>query len=123
MTAGASATNCNAYVDSVTGAAGGGYVQFHTGDPGSAGTANVGSSTRAAETFPAASGGTATQTGTATIASWGGGSVTITHVSRWSASSGGTFRGSFALTTSRAVVNGDTLNLSGCTVSITPVAA
>ena len=124
MTAGASATNVNAFVDSVTGAGGGGFIKFHTGDPGSAGTSNAaGDTTRPAIAFPAASAGSATQTGTATLASWAGGSQTITHGSYWSASSAGTFRGSFAFTASRAVANGDTLNVSGCVVSATPVAA
>lgn len=122
MALGVSATIANTLVDSVTGAGGGGYLQYHTGDPGASGTtAQVGA--RAAVAFPSASGGTATQTGTATIASWAGGSVTLTHASYFSASSGGTFRGSFALTASRVVVNGDNVSMSGATVTVSTVAA
>jgi len=83
---GISAANANAAVDSVTGAAGGGYLQQYVGVPGAAGTDNqAGSTLRVAVTFPAASGGTATQTGTANIASWAGGSQTLTHGGFWSA--------------------------------------
>jgi hypothetical protein len=114
MATGPSTANANALVDSVTGAAGGGYLQFHVGDPGSAGTSNqAGSTTRIAVAWPAASSATATQTGTATLASWAGGTQTLSHYSLWSASSGGTFRGSGAWTASRGVVNGDALNVSG----------
>lgn len=123
MTVGASATNANSLVDSITGAGGGGFLQFHTGDPGAAGTANSGSATRVAIAWPASSSGTATQTGTATFASWTGGSVTLSHFSLWSASSGGTFRGSGAFAVARAVINGDSLNVSGIVVSASPVAA
>jgi len=123
VTVGASAANANAYIDSITGAAGGGYIQYHTGDPGAAGTSNVGSSTRAAISFPAASGGTSTQTGTSTLTGWAGGSVTVSHGSLWSASSGGTFRGSFAFSVSRSVVNGDNLNTSSVAFTAGNVAA
>lgn len=123
MTAGPSATNVNAFIDSITGAAGGGFIQYHTGDPGAAGTANTADTTRPAIAFPAASAGSSTQTGTSTLSGWAGGSVTVTHGSLWSASSGGTFRGSFAFTASRAVVNGDNLLTSGVVCSSAPVAA
>lgn len=123
MTRGPSATNANAFIDSITGAGGGGFIQYHTGDPGSAGTANVGSSTRAAIAFPAASAGSSTQTGTSTLTGWAGGSVTISDGTLWSASSAGTFRGSFTFTVSRSVVNGDNLLTSSVVWSTTPVAA
>lgn len=122
MTVGVSVTIANALVDSVT--TGGAWLQFHVGDPGAAGTSNqAGSTTRIQLTHPAASGGSSTQTGTATLASWAGGSQTLSHASLWSASTSGTFRGSFAFTASRAVVNGDTLNVSAVVVSASPVAA
>jgi hypothetical protein len=114
MATGPAAATANTLVDSVTGAAGGGYLQFHIGDPGASGTSNqAGSTTRIAVAWPAASSGSATQTGTATLASWAGGSQTLSHYSLWSASTGGTFRGSGTFTASRAVVNGDSLNVAG----------
>jgi hypothetical protein len=120
MGLGPSATIANTLVDSVTGAGGGGWLQFHVGDPGAAGTANqAGSTTRIAKSHPAASSGTSTQTGTATLASWAGGSQNLSHWTEWSASSAGTFRGSGAFSTPRAVVNGDTLNVSGIVWSAT----
>jgi len=121
MTVGVAASLCNTFIDSITATV---YLQFHIGDPGAAGTANqAGSTTRIALTFPAATAGAATQTGTASIASWAGGSQTLSHASLWSASTGGTFRGSFAFTAARAAVNGDTLNVSAVSASVTPVAA
>ncbi len=100
------------------------YAKLHTGDPGSAGTASASAeTTRKAMTFGSASGGSASQTGSVSWTSWTAGSETISHVSYWTASTGGTFVGSFALAASKAVANTDTLTLSSCTISVTPVAA
>lgn len=121
MTVGVAAASANTFVDAVAGSS---YLQFYVGDPGSAGTSNeAGSTTRIALTMPSASGGSSTQTGTASLASWAGGSQTLSHFGLWSASSGGTFRGSGAFSSARAVLNGDTLNVSGIVVSVTPIAA
>jgi hypothetical protein len=124
VTAGIPAATANTLIDTVTGAAGGGFIQFHIGDPGAAGTSNVGGdTTRPAIAFPAASAGSASQTGSATRSGWTGGSQTITHYSLWSAASAGTFRGSGAFSASRAVVNGDNLTVSGMQVTCGPIAA
>lgn len=121
MTVGVAAASANSWVDGITS---GVYLQHHIGDPGASGTANqAGSTTRVALTFPSASGGTATQTGSASIASWAGGAQTLSHGSLWSASTGGTFRGSLAYSTARAVVNGDSVVATGITVSVSPVSA
>ncbi len=120
MTVGIAASVANGWVDGLNPL----YAKLHTGDPGAAGTANASAeTTRKAMTFGAASAGVATQTGTVSWAAWTAGSETISHVSYWTAATAGTFRGSFALTASKAVANTDTLNLSSCTVSATPVAA
>ena len=67
------------------------YVQLHTGDPGAAGTSNVAAGvSRAALTVPAPSGASVTATATFTIPAAGG---PYTHVSLWSASTGGTWCG------------------------------
>lgn len=66
------------------------YVQLHTGNPSSNGTSNVATeTTRKSFTRGAASGGTAENAGKVT---WTGYPTveTITHISVWSASSGGT---------------------------------
>lgn len=100
------------------------YVQLHTGDPGAAGTANVsvGSTTRVqAVTAAAASGAKSSPN----LGPWtnGGTGETITHISVWSASSGGTFKLSAVLTVSKAWVSGDTLVLDTFTMTFTPQAA
>jgi hypothetical protein len=99
------------------------FVQWHTGDPGSAGTSNVstGVATRVALAMNAASAGS--QAITSTITSAATGSDTITHISVWSASSNGTFYFSASLTLSRSVVSGDSINLTTLTFAITPIAA
>jgi hypothetical protein len=88
------------------------YVQLHTGDPGAAGTSNVATETdRTAVTF-----GNAAATGaisnTADV-EWTNvaATETITHVSFWTASSGGTFLGSDDLASSAALTAGDTLRI------------
>jgi hypothetical protein len=102
------------------------FVQLHTGDPGASGTANVSSvTTRPALNFGAASAGS--QSAIATLPSWatwaGTNGEVVTHISTWGASSAGTFYYSVALTASKTVNTGDTLNLSSLTVAITPIAA
>lgn len=100
-------------------------VKLHTGDPGSAGTANASAeTTRKALTWSAASAGSKAITATLpSWPSWSVGNETISHMSVWDNITAGVFLYSFALTTPRAVTNGDTLNLTSHTVSMTPVAA
>ena len=101
------------------------YIQIHTGDPGAAGTSNVsaGSTTRAVVNHNAPSAGSMTITGTNPAYTNGGTSETITHISAWTASSGGTFLYSGALSASKAWSSGDTLTVTTLTVSVTPAAA
>lgn len=99
------------------------FVKLHTGDPGASGTANASAvTTRSAATFgSAASGGVATMTNTP---SWSmTGTETISHISLYDASTAGNFLWSVALTASKSVSNGDTLNLSSLTLTFTPIAA
>lgn len=102
------------------------FVQLHTGDPGASGTANVSSvTTRPSLNFGAASAGS--QSAVATLPSWatwaGTNGEVVTHISVWGASSAGTFYYSAALTASKTVNTGDTLNLTSLTVALTPIAA
>ncbi len=101
------------------------YVKAHKGDPGSAGTANAATeTTRQAVTFGAASGGVCTNsapvawTNVSTTETW-------THVSYWSAVSGGTFLGSDELVTPRSLTAGDdpSFAVGQLTVSLAPLAA
>lgn len=101
------------------------YVKLHTGDPGSAGTANASANTtRVVVTHAAASGGAIAMSGTAPAwASWASGSETLTHISVHDHISAGNFLFSVPLTASKAIVNGDTFTLSSLGVSLAPLAA
>ncbi|MFE7727397.1 hypothetical protein ACFU5D_16580 [Streptomyces anthocyanicus] len=99
------------------------FAQLHTGDPGAAGTANVsaGSTTRNSFTFAASSSGSALALSGAPAA-WtnGGTSETLTHISVWSAASGGTFLFSVALTASKAWAAADQFTLTSLGASLSP---
>lgn len=100
-------------------------VKLHTADPGAAGTTAPSSvTTRPALTWSAASAGSKSISGTPSWASWAGtnGEV-VTHVSVWDSTTAGNFLFSVALTASKTVNTGDTLNLTSLTVSFTPIAA
>jgi hypothetical protein len=127
MTVGQSSTFANAELNVLRGTTNTGvtvYVQLHTADPGAAGTTgvSVGSTTRNAATWNAASGGSMT---ISSISAWtnGGTSETITHVSFWTASSGGTFIQSAALSASQAWASTNTLTLTTLTVTKSNIAA
>lgn len=101
-------------------------VKLHIGDPGAAGAGNVSSvTTRPALTWSAASAGSKAITATLpSWASWAGTSPeTVTHMSVWDSTTAGNFLYSFALTASKTVTTGDTLNLTSHSISFTPIAA
>lgn len=129
MTVGLSTTNsANAILNgfrNVSFAVSGTWVQLHTGDPGT-GASNVsaGSSTRSQVTFSAASGGAIALTGTQP--SWvnGGTSESVTHISVWDSASGSpNFLWSAQLTSSKSWASGDTLTLTSCGLSLSPLAS
>jgi len=119
------------------------YVQLHNGQPGTDGTANVskvhtlgtiGNRVRLTLSWLGGSNNTttnvATKAITATLPSWTGwdaGTDSITHVSVWTGSSSqgaGTFLFSAALTGgAKAVNDGDTLNLTALSLTLTPTAS
>jgi hypothetical protein len=102
----------------------GNFVKLHTADPGaSAATAASANTTRVAVTFSAASSGACASSNTPSWASWASGSETLSHISVWDASTAGTFLYSAALTSSKAITNGDTFTLSSLSVSLAPLAA
>jgi hypothetical protein len=103
----------------------GSYIKLHTADPGSAGAtaAAAGSTTRVAQAFAAASGGSKAGNGTAPVWTNGGTSETISHISLWDASTAGNFILSGALSASQAWVSTNTLTLTGITIALTPIAA
>jgi hypothetical protein len=101
------------------------YAKLHTADPGSAATtAPSGTTTRVVLAWAASSGGSKAITSTLpSWASWAGGSETISHVSVWDNLTAGNVLYTFALTTPKAITNGDTLNLTSHSISLTPVMA
>lgn len=99
------------------------YAEMHIGDPGASGTANPSVvTTRSAITYAAASAGAVAITGTNPSFSMTA-SETLTHVAVWSASSGGNFLWSAALSASKAVGSGDTYTLTSVGISQGPLAA
>jgi hypothetical protein len=96
------------------------YAQLHTGEPGSAGTANVSSvTTRESISWNAPSGGSVTSSNTQTWSSWAGSADTLSYVSIWSASSSGTFYDSIALSSSPTMASGDTIEITEITITFT----
>lgn len=102
------------------------YVKLHTGDPGAAGANSAfGDATRKLATFAAAaSDGTIT---TSADLNWTAVTAagTVTHVSFWSAVTGGTFLGSDDLATPRTLAIGDnfTILAGDVDLSLAPIAA
>lgn len=102
------------------------YVKLHTGDPGSAGTANVSSvTTRVVLAWSAASAGSKAITSTLPVwATWAGTNGEIlTHISIWDNLTAGNFLYSVALAASKTINTGDTVTLSSHSISFTPIAA
>ena len=100
------------------------YIQLHTGDPGSAGTANVSSvTTREAVTWESPSAGSVSASDEPEWTSWAGtnGEV-VTDTSGWSQATSGTFEGSMPLSASVTMYTGDSLELTSITISV-PTAA
>jgi len=130
MTAGLAAAVLNGWLDALGNATNytaptAFWVKLHTADPGSAGTtAAATETTRKQASFSAASAGAIT---TDADLAWTAVSTTETysHISFWTASTGGTFLGSCALTASKAVNSGDnfTIATGDLDIGITPVAA
>lgn len=127
MTVGLATTNlANNWLNMLRGTAftapAGTYIKLHTADPGAAGTANASAvTTRAQATFSAASGGALALSNSPSFTMTA--TETITHISVWDASTAGNFLWSAQLTTSKSVVNTDTLTFTTLGVSLSPLAA
>ena len=101
------------------------YIKLHTGAPGAAGTSNASSvTTRPAVTWGTPSAGSVAESNTPAWTSWAGtnGEV-VTDISIWDSSTAGTFLLSAALSASKTVNTGDTLQLTTLSVAFTPIAA
>jgi hypothetical protein len=99
------------------------YVKLHTGDPGTGAGSVSAEATRKAVTWSAAANGSKSMSGTLSWTSWAAGSETISHISLWDNVSAGNMLWSGALSASKAVANGDTLNITALTIAVTPLAA
>lgn len=102
------------------------YAKLHTADPGATGaTAAFGDATRQSVTFSAAA-ADGTITNSANV-DWTNVTAagTVTHVSFWSASTGGTFLGSDDLAVPRllAIADNFTILVGDVDLSIGPIAA
>jgi hypothetical protein len=100
------------------------YVSLHTADPLDTGGSEVTGGSYARQgpvTFanagnnPTVASNSGIVTFPAATAAWG----TITHFGVWSASTAGTFRGSGAVSTPKAVGNGDTARFAANALTIT----
>lgn len=100
------------------------YVSLHTADPGNTGTSEVTGGAYARQgpiTFasagnnPTVASNSAILTYPAATAAWG----TIGFFGIWTAASGGTFQGSGAVTTPKAVNSGDTARFAAGALTIT----
>lgn len=101
------------------------WVKLHTADPGASGaTAAAGETTRKQATMSAATGGTITNSA---ALDWVSVSTTetISHISYWTASTAGTFKGSDDLATPRALTAGDNFSIAigDLDLALTPVAS
>jgi hypothetical protein len=130
MTAGLSAANlANKWLNMLAGTAFtapvAAYVVAHTGDPGSAGTANtIAAITRQSITWGTAAGGSMTATNSPTWTSWSFASPSaLTHLSFWDASTSGNFLFSCALSAAQVVVTGNNAVISPLTILFAPIAA
>jgi hypothetical protein len=89
------------------------YVKLHTGDPGSAGTNNAaGNTVRQQATFGSVASGGAIDNTVAIAWTSVSTSETYTHVSLWTASSGGSYLGNGQLTQSKVVNSGDNFSIA-----------
>jgi hypothetical protein len=88
------------------------FVKLHLGDPGAAGTSNAAVNTSRQEATFGAAAASGAISNTAAV-EWLAVSTTETysHVSFWTASSGGTFLGSDDLSSTAAMTAGDTFRI------------
>ena len=122
MTVGVSTPTANMMLDMI----GDVYIQMHTGDPGASGTSNVAdmSDRTAADLQDAASGvrSLAAPVEWPGGAMWAGPAQTVTHVSAWTAATGGAFRFSAALASHVDFVPGLRPRLDALVISIPSLA-
>jgi hypothetical protein len=125
VTAGLSTTRAHAIINTYRGSnytAVSTWLKLHTGDPGSAGTANASAETTRLQITLAAPSAGSSVAPEVVWEDWDAGPEEITHASIWSDETVGAFQESFALAASKAVANSDDLGIV-VTVAFTPIAA
>lgn len=130
MAVGLAAAVANGWLNTIKGTAytapAGSFIKLHTADPGVGATAPSANTTRVAITWTTSTAGSLVSSNTPSWASWASGSETISHISIWDTvgPAGGNLVATIALTTPKAMTNGDTLNLTsaGTTITLTPIA-
>lgn len=120
MADGISVTMADSMLTTLTTSPAASYAQLHTGDPGSAGTANVSSvTTREAVTWGSPASGTVAASNEPSWGSWAGtNGQEQTDTSYWTASTSGTFDMSIPLSAGVTMDTGDTLTLTSISVEI-----
>lgn len=105
------------------------YLKMHTADPGSAGTTAASTNTTnsgksSVVVWSAASAGSMAYSSGGLFSAVAGisGSEVITHLSLWN-TTGDVFLWSVALSSSKTISNGDTLQVTALTLAFTPIAA
>ena len=116
---GSAVASANTALDGLVGT----FIQVHVGDPGAAGTTNQASvTTRPGLTWGASVNGTKAITNQPAWANWAGTTQTITHVSQWTASSGGTFKRSDPVANPVVIAAGATLTITAYSLTFGPLA-
>lgn len=118
MADGLSTADANAALATIIASAA--FVQLHTGAPGSAGTANISSTTtRQAVTWGTPASGSVSATNQPVWSSWAGTSgENVTDISFWSASTAGNFEFSMQISPSEIMATSDSLTLTSITVTL-----
>jgi hypothetical protein len=122
MTVGVSVSSANAMLDSL----GDVYAQMHIGDPGANGTSNVANvSARALADLSVAANGVRTLAAPVEWVSspWTGSAQTVTHLSAWTAETGGAFVFSVVLASQVDFIVGMHPRLNTLSISIPSIAA
>src|ERR1044072_790260 len=115
MTVGIKSAEADSLLDTLLGSTPG--ITLHTGDPGSAGTANAsaGDNTKKTISMSSSSAGTKAMSGTGGPWTNGGSSETLSHIAAWITT---TFKISAALSASQAWASAHTFTLTSFSVSL-----
>lgn len=92
------------------------HAQLHSADPGGSGTSNVTTAARQPVAFDVDADGDLSITGTVAFTGVAA-SGAVTHVTFWSASTGGTWRGTYAVVGDQAANTAGEFNVTGIVIT------